>query len=98
VTKRERDLKRHAEKHHKADSRKKTENLHESVGQVNPFRKPVAAGEKEKKPDDPLVFELSRKIFHITQGGALVKTKTQSKSTAEDRRKLSSAHKITMEN
>jgi hypothetical protein len=90
VTKRERELKRHADIHHGADSRKKIDqgdiskgkdpgDLHESTGLINTSRKPAAAGEKEEKADDPLVFEHSWKICRITQGGALVTNKTQSK-------------------
>jgi hypothetical protein len=55
AAKRDRDPTRHAETHHRADSRKKTDqgkdlgDLHEFIGPVNLSKKPGAVGGKEKE-------------------------------------------------
>jgi hypothetical protein len=105
VTKRKQDIKRHAETHYRADNREKAwsevddvgkdpGDLHELIGLVNPSRKSLGAGKKEKKANDPSVFEpFSRKICRITQGDSPNTSKSQSKSEAGDRRKLASTDK-----
>jgi hypothetical protein len=55
AAKRDRDLTRHTETHHRADSREKTDqgknlgDLHEFIGPVNLSKKPAAAGAKAKE-------------------------------------------------
>jgi uncharacterized C2H2 Zn-finger protein len=100
VFKRERDLKRHTETRHKADSRDKTDlgemdnkgkgpgNLHELIGMVRISKKPVAAGEKENSVDYSTVLELPRKVCRTVQGDAPGSSKMQLKSPAGDYRKL----------
>jgi uncharacterized C2H2 Zn-finger protein len=82
VAKRERDLKRHVQTRHKADSREKTEvgemdnkgkdprNHHELIGLIYLSRKPMVAGEKEKSADDFSAVEPSRKVSRFKQGDA----------------------------
>jgi uncharacterized C2H2 Zn-finger protein len=100
VFKRERDLKRHAETRHRADSRDKTDlgemdnkgkgpgNLHELIGMVRISKKAVAAGERENSVDYSTVFELPRKVCRTAQGDAPGSSKMQLKSPAGDCRKL----------
>jgi hypothetical protein len=67
---------------------------HKFIGLGNPSRKPAAAAEeKKKKADDFPVFEPPRKVSRTTQGDAPGSSKTQSKSPAGDRRKLTSTDK-----
>jgi hypothetical protein len=105
AAKRERDLKRHTEIHHKVDGREKTElgemdnngkaprNPHKFTRLVNLSRKLMVAGEKEKSADDFSVFEPQQKVGRTKQGNAPETSKTKSKLTADSRRKSSSADK-----
>jgi hypothetical protein len=105
AAKRERDLNRHAETRHRADSREKTElgemdnkgkdprNLHEFIGLVNLSRKPMVDGEKQNSADDFSAIEPPRKVGRIKQGNAPDTSKSKSKLKARSRRKLSSANK-----
>jgi hypothetical protein len=97
--KRDRDVKRHSETHHRANSREKIDNgkdlrnPHEFIGLVNLSWKPMVAGEKEKSADDFSAFEPPRKVGRIKKGDAPETSKTKSKLTADSRRKSSSADK-----
>jgi hypothetical protein len=105
AAKRERDLKRHVETRHRADTKEKTDldeiantgkdprNLHEFIGLVRVPRKPVVVGEKEKSVDDFSAFEPPQKVGRVKQRNAPETLKTKSKLTAGSRRKLSSADK-----
>jgi hypothetical protein len=105
AAKRARDLKRHVQTRHKADSREKTElgemdnkgkgprNPHEFIGLVYLSRKPIVTGEKEKSADDFSAVEPLRKVSHFKQGDAPETSKSKSKLKAGSRRKLSSADK-----
>ncbi|XP_056019222.1 uncharacterized protein LOC130054228 [Ostrea edulis] len=107
ATKRERDLKRHAESQHRTDNLQKEKtgrnelddlgkdpgDLHHLIGLKNTSQKPAAAGEKKRSADDSPVFAPPRKIFRVTQGDAPDKTKIQSKSAEGHRKKSTSADK-----
>jgi hypothetical protein len=99
AAKRERDLKRHVETRHRADSREKIDkgkdpgNPHEFIGLVNLSRKLMVAGEKEKSADDFSAFEPPWKVGRVKQQNAPDMSKTKSKLTADSRRKSSSADK-----
>jgi hypothetical protein len=105
AAKRERNLKRHTETKHKADSKEKTElgemnykgkdprNPNEFIGLVNLSRKLMVAGEKEKNADDFSAVEPSRKVSRFKKGDAPETSKSKSKLKAGSPRKLSSADK-----
>jgi hypothetical protein len=106
ATKRVRNLKRHPETRHRADSKEKTArpgeinnkrkdpgDHHKFNGLGSPSRNPAAAEEKKKKVDNFPVFEPPRKVSRTTQGDAPGSSKTQSKSPAVDCGKLTSADK-----
>jgi hypothetical protein len=87
----ERDLKRHAETRHRADSREKTDrgeidnkgkdlgDYHKFIGLVNLSRTPVVPVEKEKSAEDFSAFEPSQKVGRIKQGDGPETSKTKSK-------------------
>ena len=86
AAKRKRDLRRHAEYHHRAGSLRegKTDDLRKDpgdlIGLTNLSKEPAAVREKKRGVDDSPVFAPPRKISCDTQGDAPEKSKTQSRA------------------